>query len=251
MVVERAAAALVLRHHHLDAHAGQQADRRLVDRGCQHLLRAAGQQADAGAARADRRMHPRPLDIRWRRHRGRRQAQHRAQPLRRHRPPRHEARQRPAEPGADQRQAEPPRMRQHEGQHAAQRPFRPGAGVGLLDIGARVVDQVHVVHARWAGRHAGQAGQAAIDMAHHLLGRRLAAFQHLLDQVDAPARGIELVAQQQEGRAGRRAHAAMDAGAQDAVALGRVGVGQLGGREGGLHRDNLGARGPACQRHAG
>ena len=51
------------------------------------------------------------------------------------------------------------------------------------------------------------------------------ALEHLLDQVDAPARAVELVAQQLIGRAGRRAETAVHAGAQDRVgfaALGRV-----------------------------
>ena len=51
-------------------------------------------------------------------------------------------------------------------------------------------------------------------MAHHLLGRGAAGLQHVLDQVDAAARAVEFVAEQQEGRAGRGAEAAMHAGAQ-------------------------------------
>jgi hypothetical protein len=51
------------------------------------------------------------------------------------------------------------------------------------------------------------------------LARRLGAFQHLLDQVDAPARAIELVAQQLVGRAGGGAEAAVHAGAQDRFGL--------------------------------
>ena len=46
-----------------------------------------------------------------------------------------------------------------------------------------------------------------------------AALEHLLDQVDAPARAVELVAQQLVGRARRRAEAAMHARAQDRVGL--------------------------------
>ena len=55
---------------------------------------------------------------------------------------------------------------------------------------------------RRAGRHARQARQAAVDVANRALGRRLAALEHLLDQVDAPARAVELVAEQDIGRAG-------------------------------------------------
>ena len=49
---ERTAAGFALRHHHLDAEAGEQRDRRIVDAGVEHGLRAAGQQRDALLARA-------------------------------------------------------------------------------------------------------------------------------------------------------------------------------------------------------
>ena len=45
------------------------------------------------------------------------------------------------------------------------------------------------------------------------------AFEHLLDEVDAPARAVELVAQQLVSRTGGVAHAAMHTGAQDGVGL--------------------------------
>jgi hypothetical protein len=51
------------------------------------------------------------------------------------------------------------------------------------------------------------------------LFRRVGPFQHLLDQVDAAARAIELVAQQLVGRAGRGAEAAMHAAAQYLLGL--------------------------------
>ena len=60
--------------------------------------------------------------------------------------------------------------------------------------------------------------------------------QHLLDQIDAPARGIEFVAEQHIGRAGRGAEAAMHAGAQDLFRFRDLRIGQLGEGEGGLHR---------------
>ena len=91
--------------------------------------------------------------------------------------------------------------------------------IGLLDMRARMIDEVHVVHARRAGGHAGEAGEAAVDVLDDLGGRRPVVLQHVLDQVDAAARGIELVAEQHIGRAGRGAEAAMHAGAQDLVGL--------------------------------
>ena len=65
--------------------------------------------------------------------------------------------------------------------------------------------------------------------------RRLAALEHVLDEVDAAARAVELVAEQHVGRAGRVAEAAMDAGAQDAVRVREFGIGELGEGEMGLH----------------
>src|ERR1019366_3387585 len=84
-----------------------------------------------------------------------------------------------------------------------------------FDMASRPIDKMHVVDARRAGRHAGKAGQTAVDMFH---GQRIGGpvfFEHVLDKIDASARRIEFVAKQHEGRAGRRAKAAMDAGAEN------------------------------------
>ena len=81
-----------------------------------------------------------------------------------------------------------------------------------------------VLHARRTRRLAAAAREAAVEMQLRLRRDRR-AFEHLLDQVDAPARAVELVAQQLIGRTGRRAEAAMHARAQDRVGfapLGRV-----------------------------
>ena len=59
MMDQRAAAGLALRHHDLDAEPGQQPDRRLVDAGLEHRLRAAGEDRDAAAPSRLRR-HGRP-----------------------------------------------------------------------------------------------------------------------------------------------------------------------------------------------
>jgi hypothetical protein len=55
----------------------------------------------------------------------------------------------------------------------------------------------------------------------------------LFDEIDAPARSIELVSEQLIGRAGRGAEAAVRAGAQDALGLLALGraldeVGEMG-----------------------
>ena len=60
--------------------------------------------------------------------------------------------------------------------------------VRLLDVLAGVIDQMHVVHARRAGGHAGEARQATVDVLDHLARCWPVVFEHLLDQVDAPAR---------------------------------------------------------------
>src|SRR4051794_41009758 len=68
-----------------------------------------------------------------------------------------------------------------------------------------------------------------------VLRRLFLVLQHILDEVDSPARAVELVAQEDVGRTGRRAEAAVDAGPQDVVRDRRVGVLELLGREVRLH----------------
>src|ERR1700744_532537 len=69
----------------------------------------------------------------------------------------------------------------------------------------------------------------------HFRCRRLVLLQHLLDQINAAARAIELVAEQHIGRTGRGAEAAMHAGAQYLVGFLDVGIGELGEAEIGFH----------------
>ena len=73
------------------------------------------------------------------------------------------------------------------------------------------------------------------DVARHRGVRRRVLLQHVLDQVDAPARAVALVAEQRVGGAGGEAKPAMDAGAQHLVGLGQRGMGQLALGELGLH----------------
>src|SRR5918993_993111 len=107
--------------------------------------------------------------------------------------------------------------------------------VGRLDVASRMIDEVHVVDARRAGRHAREAGQAAVDMLHDLRSRGLSALQHVLDEVDAPARAVELVAEQQIGRAGRGTESAVDTGPENLLRTRHGGVLQLLGGEVRLH----------------
>ena len=143
--------------------------------------------------------------------------------------------ERAAEPRRAKREAEQPGPRQHRGEQRAQQPVRPWPRIGLCDVAPGVIDQVHVVHARRAGGHAGEAGQAAVDVGDHARGRRPGVLQHVLDQVDAAARAVELVPQQHVRRTGRGAEAAVHAGAQDLLRFPGVGIGQLAERERGLH----------------
>jgi hypothetical protein len=50
------------------------------------------------------------------------------------------------------------------------------------------------MHARGAGRHAGKAGEAAIDVLDHLGRGGLLVLKHIFDEVDAAAGTVELVA---------------------------------------------------------
>ena len=67
-------------------------------------------------------------------------------------------------------------------------------------------------------------------------GDRPAARQHVLDQVDAAARTVEFVAEQDIGRAGCGAEPAMRAVPQHLLGRRNVGIGELLGCEVGPHR---------------
>ena len=98
---------------------------------------------------------------------------------------------------------------------------------------------MHVVNARRAGRHTGKARQAAVDVLDGFGVGRALVFQHILDQVDAPAGAIKFIAQDLIGRAGRGAKPAMHAGAQDFIGAFGAGLGQLLWRKSGLHQDMI------------
>ena len=111
------------------------------------------------------------------------------------------------------------------------------ARVGVMLFGefAADLDQAAVLHSRGAGGFAGLAGQAAIQVQLRG-GAGFAALQHILDQIDAPARSVEFVAEQLVGRAGGVAHAAVHATGDDAArALGGFGVRELRGERLDLH----------------
>src|SRR5689334_22501327 len=66
--------------------------------------------------------------------------------------------------------------------------------------------------------------------------------QHLLDQVNASARGVEFVAVEHIGRTSRRAKSAMHAGAQNLFRFRNIGIGKLREGEVSLHRQYQVAR---------
>ena len=113
-------------------------------------------------------------------------------------------------------------------QRRPQRAVQEGPLEGLLDVMPGMVDQVLIVHARWAGRHAGETGQAAIKMLDDRRRRRAVVLQHVLDLVDAAAGAIQFIAKQDVCRAGRRAEAAMHAGSQNLLRFRHVRVLKLG-----------------------
>ncbi|MNE15496.1 hypothetical protein D3C80_1084060 [compost metagenome] len=96
----------------------------------------------------------------------------------------------------------------------------------MLNHGATDVEQVVVLHSGRTGGFTVAAGQAAVQVSLGL-GRDRLAFEHLLDQVNASARTIQLIAQQLVGGAGGRAEPAMHAGAQNT--FGFLGTGKTFG----------------------
>ena len=88
----------------------------------------------------------------------------------------------------------------------------PGAFYLFLNQRATVVQQMPVLHTRWASGFAAAAGQAAIQMLKCFYAGSLPLY-YLLDQIDAPTRAIQFVAKQVIGRASGQAKTAMHAAA--------------------------------------
>ena len=72
-------------------------------------------------------------------------------------------------------------------------------------------------------------------MPYDLLIRRAIILQHILNEIDTPARTIQLIAKRNIGRASRCAEAAMHAFTQNFFSLIDTRIKQLLGRELGLH----------------
>ena len=144
-------------------------------------------------------------------------------------------------PGSNGRSQAPEGQQQTKGRGAA----APCADAALhalaraaLDLffgdAAADIHQAPVLHTGRAGRFAGTAGKATIQVQHASVGYRC-AFEHLLDQVDASARAVQFVAQQLISGTGRGAEAAMHARAQDGLRLQPVGRASDGIEQIGLH----------------
>jgi hypothetical protein len=89
-----------------------------------------------------------------------------------------------------------------------------------------MIDKVHVMHARRASCHAGQAREASVDVLDRI-GSDFAASEHVLDEVDASARTIELISEEDICRAGRGAKPAVGARPQYLFGLCGIGIGKL------------------------
>ena len=162
------------RQHDLDAEPGEEPDRRGVDAGIEHRLGAAGQDRHAPAPLAPAaRTRPAARRRGTEGTRGRRQRQHRGERLQRRHARNSPAKGRPSA-GKAERGAEAGRIGQARRRAERGSGGRAAAAIGLLDMRARVVDQVHVVDARGAGGHAGEAGQAAVDVQHRFAVGRAA-----------------------------------------------------------------------------
>ncbi len=220
----------------------EQADRGLVGGWRQHRSQAAGKQRHPAAPLPGRGVDLAGAIARRRRLAVRGKMDHGGKPRK---PERAQGRrQRPRQLARHHPQPEQRRVAEHAPQQVAHKAVGQRALIGVLDMLAGLVDQVHVMHAGGTGGHAGQAGQAAVDMLDHVAGGRPLLLQHVLDQIDAPARAIELVAEQHIGRAGGGAEAAMHAGAQDLVGFRDLRIGELGEGEGGLHAAPIRTVGP-------
>ena len=231
MMRKRAAAGLVLDHHDIDAMTPEQPDGGPADGGRQHLLHATEHQRDALGlgVLADLRSWLGHLRLE---HARRHQRKGGGGPLKAR--ARDEPTERPGQLAQHQREPEAAGMRQHLAQDHAQKALARRAVTLHLDARPGEIDEMHVVDPAGTGGHAGEAGEAAVDVIGHRR-RHLALLEHLLHEVDAAARAVALVAGEHIGRAGRGAETAMDATPQDRIGAGDGRIGELDVSETCLH----------------
>ena len=185
----------------LVARRGQGARRRGVDVAEHRALDAAGQQPDPPARHAGGRgERGGSLGARAP---AEREVEHRSRPARR--------RQRAPERGEAQRERHPARVGERREQEAPLEPLAPRAGVHLLDARSRLLDQQVVAHPGGAGRDAGEAPEAPVEVLDDDRAERATPGDVLLHQLDAAARRVHLLLPEQVGRARRQAEPAVDA----------------------------------------
>jgi hypothetical protein len=105
----------------------------------------------------------------------------------------------------------------------------------LFDVRSRVIYQMHVVHIRGTRGHAGKTGEAAVNVLDFRGGWPALVLQHVLHQIDAATRAVELVPQEQIGRAGRQTESAVHALANYRFGAGSSRILELPCRELRLH----------------
>ena len=112
---------------------------------------------------------------------------------------------------------------------ARQARSRRRARAVALDLRARVLDQLVVLHARTGRRSRRPCSRGSGRGAGRCVVEQLALLERLLHQHDAPARRVHLLAPEHVGRAGGQAEAAVHA-VVDQLGLGRADVVERGGR---------------------
>src|SRR5215217_6139061 len=104
--------------------------------------------------------------------------------------------------------------------HLPKRLVLGGALVAALDLGACSLYELVVLHTGGAGGYAGHAPQAQVKVPDHRVVHRLFG-EALVHEVDAPARGVHLLAEEHVCRAGRQTEAAVDTVVDEAL-VGRM-----------------------------
>ena len=123
----------------------------------------------------------------------------------------------PAERAAGEAQQARAQEEAAEGDRAPEAGRQGPGRSGRLDLGARRLDEAGVVDAGGACRLAGEAAQAIAHLVGEALGRREVAVGHRAHEGDAAARAVALALGRVVGRARRQAHPAVHALLEDRV----------------------------------
>src|SRR5204863_3045771 len=126
--------------------------------------------------------------------------------------------QRPRETRQRERRANAAGVRHDLAQQVALEARRSAPAHTLLDDRTADVEKPSVLYARGAGALARPAGETAVEMQLRARGDRR-ALEQLLHEIDAPARTVELIAEQLVSGTGGKTEAAVYARAQDRMRL--------------------------------